>query len=76
MLLGQTMTFKIQYKPFDEAETVHSHEQMIEFELCGRVIFESNYGRQIGTLIKFIRKTFTVIIDNQQRWSVSPHLLY
>ena len=56
-------------------ETVHTHEQMMEFEPGSRVSFESKYGRQTGTLIKFNRKTVTVITDNQHRWNVSPHLL-
>lgn len=56
-------------------ETVHTHEQMMAFEPGSRVSFESKYGRQTGTLIKFNRKTVTVITDNQHRWNVSPHLL-
>ena len=47
----------------------------MEFELGSRVSFESKYGRQTGTLIKFNRKTVTVITDNQNRWNVSTHLL-
>ena len=56
-------------------ETVRTHEQMMTFEPGSRVSFESKYGRQTGTLIKFNKKTVTVITDNQHRWNVSPHLL-
>ena len=56
-------------------ETVHTHEQMMEFEPGSRVSFESKYGRQTGTLIKFNRKTVTVVTDNGQKWNISPHLL-
>jgi hypothetical protein len=38
--------------------------------------FESPQGgRLTGTLMKFNRKTVTVVTDNGQRWNISPHLL-
>jgi len=29
----------------------------------------------MGTLVKYNRKTVTVVTDNGQRWNISPHLL-
>jgi len=29
----------------------------------------------LGTLLKFNRKTVTVVTDNGQKWNISPHLL-
>lgn len=52
-----------------------THEQIMEFESGSRVSFESKYSCQTGTLIRFNRKTVTVITDYQYRWNVSPHLL-
>jgi hypothetical protein len=41
-----------------------------------RVSFDSGQnGRLLGTLLKFNRKTVTVVTDNGQKWNISPHLL-
>ncbi|MEX0731189.1 MAG: hypothetical protein WED00_16405 [Aquisalimonadaceae bacterium] len=40
---------------------------------CQKV--EELSGRLTGTLMKFNRKTVTVVTDQSQRWNVSPHLL-
>jgi len=32
-------------------------------------------GRILGTLVKYNRKTVTVVTDNGQRWNIPPHLL-
>ena len=29
----------------------------------------------LATLVKYNRKTVTVVTDNGQRWNISPHLL-
>ena len=50
-----------------------SFEELLE--LNQRVSFEHGGGRLMGTLVKYNRKTVTVVTDNGQRWNISPHLL-
>ena len=38
-------------------EHAHVHLDMMAFNLGARVSFDSQYGRQLGTLVKFNRKT-------------------
>ena len=40
-----------------------------------RVGFDSQHGRQFGTLVKYNRKTVTVLADDGRQWRVSPNLL-
>ena len=57
-------------------ETLEAHQSMMQFHPGARVSFPSPHGgRLCGTVIKFNRKTVTVVTDNQQRWNVSPHLI-
>ena len=57
-------------------ETMHNHKEMIQVSPGEQVSFEpAGRGRQIGTLVKFNKKTVTVITENGQKWNVSPHLL-
>jgi len=48
---------------------------MMRFNRGARVSFDTRQGRELGTIIKFNRKTITVETDQGQRWNVSPHLL-
>jgi hypothetical protein len=57
-------------------ESYHTHREMMEFSPGDQVSFESHgHGRKIGTLVKFNKKTVTVITDTGRKWNVSPHLL-
>lgn len=57
-------------------ESLQAHQSMMQFHPGVRVSFESPQGARLtGTLMKFNRKTVTVITDNGQRWNISPHLL-
>jgi len=57
-------------------ETMHTHNEMMQFSPGEQVSFEPpGRGRQIGTLVKFNKKTVTVITEAGQKWNVSPHLL-
>jgi hypothetical protein len=56
-------------------ESVHAHVNMMAFNLGARVSFDTHGGRQLGTLVKYNRKTVTVVTDNGQHWNISPHLL-
>lgn len=57
-------------------ESLHTHHSMMQFHPGERVSFESPHdGRVLATVMKFNRKTVTVVTDKGQRWNVSPHLL-
>ncbi|MCP4135810.1 MAG: hypothetical protein GY754_32885 [bacterium] len=57
-------------------ETMHSHNEMMQFNPGEQVTFEPpGKERQIGTLVKFNRKTVTIITKSGQKWNVSPHLI-
>ena len=43
--------------------------------LGAKVSFESNRGRQVGTIIKLNKKTVGVLTESGRKWNVSPHLL-
>jgi hypothetical protein len=52
------------------------HQSMMQFHPGARVSFSSPQGeRVLATIMKFNRKTVTVVTDSGQRWNVSPHLL-
>lgn len=56
-------------------DTLDTHQSMMQFHPGARVSFAGNTGeRLIGTLMKFNRKTVTVITENGQRWNISPQL--
>ena len=56
-------------------EHAQAHLDMMAFILGARVSFDSQYGRQLGTLVKFNRKTVTVLGDDGRQWRISPQLL-
>ncbi|MCP4429740.1 MAG: hypothetical protein GY806_02055 [Gammaproteobacteria bacterium] len=57
-------------------ETFHTHNEMMQFNPGEQVSFQpSGRGTQFGTLVKFNKKTVTVITESGQKWNVSPHLL-
>ena len=57
-------------------ETCHTHKEMMEFSPGDQVSFEPRgHKKKIGTLVKFNKKTVTVITATGQKWNVSPHLL-
>ena len=56
-------------------ESMQAHVEMMAFNIGARVSFEAQNGRLLGTLVKYNRKTVTVVTDNGQRWNISPHLL-
>ena len=57
-------------------ESFHTHKEMMQFSPGEQVSFEPpGKGRLIGTLVKFNKKTVTVISESGQKWNVSPHLL-
>ncbi len=57
-------------------ESLHAHAEMLQFEVGQQVSFDPpGRDRQVGILVKYNKKTVTVLTDSGQRWNVSPHLL-
>jgi len=53
-----------------------AHEKMLKFRIGERVQFESNTGETIsGVLMKYNKKTVSIITDEGQRWNVAPGFL-
>ena len=56
--------------------SMHTHHEMLQFSIGEKVSFEpAGRGRQIGTLVRYNKKSVTVITEGGQKWNVSPHLL-
>ncbi|MBU2714343.1 hypothetical protein [Zooshikella harenae] len=57
-------------------QSMHAHKDMMKFNIGEKVSFDPpGQAKQIGTLMKYNKKTVTVITDSGQKWNVSPHLL-
>ena len=57
-------------------ESMHAHAEMLQFDVGQTVSFQPpGRDRQIATLVKYNKKTVTVLTEAGQRWNVSPHLL-
>ncbi len=57
-------------------DSMHTHKEMMQFSPGDQVCFESpGRGMQFGTLVKYNKKTVTVVTESGQKWNVSPHLL-
>jgi hypothetical protein len=58
-------------------QSAKAHAEMMEFRIGERVSFEPpGRGKLIGTLVKYNRKTVTVVTSDGQKWNVSPHFLF
>lgn len=55
---------------------MRAHAQMLAYRIGDRVTFQPE-GRApvVGMLVRYNRKSVTVITDDGQRWNVSPALL-
>lgn len=57
-------------------ESMRAHAEMMEFSIGEKVTFSPpGHGEVTGMLVKYNKKTVTVITDKGQKWNVSPHLL-
>ncbi len=57
-------------------DSVHTHKEMMQFRPGDQVCFEPpGREKQFGTLVKYNKKTVTIITESGQKWNVSPHLL-
>ena len=55
---------------------MRAHVQMLEFRIGERVTFHPDgRGPVQGTLVRYNRKSVTVVTDDSYRWNVSPSLL-
>src|SRR5688500_9848791 len=57
-------------------EQLRAHAQMLTYRIGDRVTFQPA-GRPpvVGMLVRYNRKSVTVITDDGQRWNVAPALL-
>ena len=57
-------------------ESMRAHADMMEFRVGEKVRFRPpGRGPVIGILVKYNRKTVTVLTEDGQSWNVSPHLI-
>lgn len=56
-------------------DSVQAFQEMASLGLGAKVSFESNRGRQVGTIVKLNTKTAGVLTEAGRKWNVSPHLL-
>jgi hypothetical protein len=54
---------------------MQAHVDMMAFNLGARISFDTQEGRLFGTLVKYNRKTVTVLTEDGRQWRVSPSLL-
>jgi hypothetical protein len=53
-----------------------AHASMLEFRIGERVSFRPpDRGTVLGSIVRYNKKTVTVMADDGARWNVSPHLL-
>ncbi len=57
-------------------DSMRAHADMMEFSVGEKVRFHSS-GQEmsIGVLVKYNKKTVTVLTEDGQKWNVPPHLL-
>jgi len=56
-------------------QTMRAHIDMMAFNLGAKVSFDTDGDRIVGTLVKYNRKTVTVLSDDGRQWRVTPGLL-
>jgi hypothetical protein len=57
-------------------QQVRTHERMLEFRVGDRVSFEpEGRGVLFGVLLRYNKKTVTVLTESGEQWKVSPGLL-
>ena len=55
---------------------MRAHEQMVQFKIGDRVSFQPvGHPILLGMLVRYNRRSVTVITDAGQRWNVAPTLL-
>lgn len=57
-------------------QSMYDHAGMMEFNIGEKVCFSpSGREERIGVLVKFNKKTVTIVTEQGERWNVSPHFL-
>ncbi|MDY7039004.1 MAG: hypothetical protein SV375_22980 [Thermodesulfobacteriota bacterium] len=57
-------------------QSMRDHAEMMEFNIGERVCFlPSGREEQFGVLVKYNKKTVTIVTEQGERWNVSPHFL-
>jgi len=57
-------------------ESMHAHAEMMAFSVGDKVSFAApGRGQIIGVLVKYNKKTVTILSEEGQKWNVSPHLI-
>jgi hypothetical protein len=55
---------------------MRAHGAMMKFSIGERVAFEPpNRSEIVGILVKYNKKTVTIVTDDGQRWNVSPSFI-
>jgi hypothetical protein len=54
---------------------VHAHVRMLEFTIGERVWFQTDVRKVEGVLVRYNKKSVTVITGAGERWNVAPGLL-
>jgi hypothetical protein len=55
---------------------LRAHSSMLEFKVGERVSFDAEDGcRIVGMLVRYNKKTVSLVTDDGHRWNVSPALL-
>ncbi|NQU40358.1 MAG: hypothetical protein HQ523_10435 [Lentisphaerae bacterium] len=55
---------------------IRAHSEMMQFSVGEKVKFSARGGQQIeGMLMKYNKKTVTVVTEEGEHWNVSPHVL-
>ncbi len=54
---------------------VHAHVKMLEFSIGERVSFQTDVRRVEGVLVRYNKKSVTVVTDDGERWTVAPGFL-
>jgi len=56
---------------------MRAHATRLKFSRGDRVIFDTDDGRRVvGTLVRYNKKSVTVLTDDHHRWTVSPTFLH
>jgi len=57
-------------------DQMHTHIEMMQFNIGEKVsFFPSGREERIGTVVKYNKKTISIVTEKGERWNVSPHLL-
>ncbi|WP_347257662.1 hypothetical protein [Methylocaldum sp.] len=58
-------------------QQMRAHATMLKFSIGARVCFDTDDFRRItGTLVRYNKKSVTVVTDDGYRWTVSPGFLH